>query len=342
MTGFRGPATADAPCTRQGPVAPGWPLAGGMLAGIALDALAGDPRRWHPVAGFGRAAQGLQDRVYSDSVPGGAGYAACCVLAATIPGVLAEHLTRCRPWLRLAAVAAATWMVTGAASLVSEAERIRQAVQAGDLEAARAALPSLCGRDPRGLDATELARAVVESVAENTSDGVVAPLLWGTVAGLPGLLGYRAINTLDSMVGYRSPVYARFGWASARLDDVVNWAPARVTGLLAGALASAAGGRPSLSWRAMLRDGPRHPSPNAGRCEAAFAGALEITLGGTNVYGGAAQERPCLGDGRTPEPADIARAVRLCRAVTAAAAIGAAAAAVMMGHAARGIGKDGR
>src|SRR5258707_794944 len=109
--------------------------------------------------------------------------------------------------------------------------------------------PRLCGRDPSGLDAKELSRAVVESVAENTSDGVVAPLLWGAVAGLPGFLAYRAINTLDSMVGYRSPEYARFGWASARLDDVVNWAPARLTGILAGVLAPAIAGRPALSWR---------------------------------------------------------------------------------------------
>ncbi len=300
-----------------------------------LDALLGDPRRGHPVAGFGRAAQALQDRMYSDSVPRGAGYAACCVLAATAPSILAAHLTRGRPWLRLAATAAAAWTVTGAASLTSEAERIRQALQAGDLDAARAALPSLCGRDPRGLDEKELARAVVESVAENTSDGVVGPLLWGAAAGLPGFLAYRAINTLDSMVGYRSPAYARFGWASARLDDVVNWAPARLTGVLAGALAPVAGGRPSLSWRAMRRYGPRHPSPNAGRCEAAFAGALGIRLGGTNAYSGVAEERPWLGDGRAPEP-------RLCRAITAAAAIGAAAAVMITGRAARAIGEEAR
>jgi adenosylcobinamide-phosphate synthase len=280
--------------------------------------------------------------MYRDSISRGAGYAACCVLAATAPGVLAAHLTRRRPWLRLAATATAAWTVTGAASLTSEAERIRRALQSGDLDTARAALPSLCGRDPRGLDEKELARAVVESVAENTSDAVVAPLLWGAAAGLPGFLAYRAINTLDSMVGYRSPVYARFGWASARLDDVVNWAPARLTGVLAGILAPVAGGRPPATWRAMCRYGPRHPSPNAGRCEAAFAGALGVRLGGTNAYGGVAEERPCLGDGRAPELADIARAVRLSRAITAAAAIGAAAAALMTERTARAVGQESR
>jgi adenosylcobinamide-phosphate synthase len=279
------------------------------------------------VAAFGNAAQALQDRMYRDSVPRGAVYAATCVLAATAPGFLARHFTRRNPWLRLAATAAAAWTVTGAASLGSEAQGIWHALQAGDLELARAALPSLCGRDPQGLDEQELVRAVIESVAENTSDAVVAPLLWGAAGGLPGLLGYRAVNTLDAMVGYRSAKYARFGRASARLDDVVNWVPARVTGLLAGALAGVAGGRPTASWQAMRSYGPCHPSPNAGRCEAAFAGALGVTLGGTNTYAGLAEERQSLGDGRAPEPADIGRAVRLCRATTAVAAIGAAAAA---------------
>jgi adenosylcobinamide-phosphate synthase len=318
----------------------GWALAGGIIAGTVADAVLGDPRRGHPVAAFGRVAQVLQDRVYRDSIPRGAGYAAACVLGAAMPGMLAGRLTRRSPMLRLAAVGTAAWAVTGAASLMSEAERIRRALAADDLEAARAALPSLCGRDPRGLSEKELTRAVIESVAENTSDAIVAPLMWGAVAGLPGFLAYRAINTLDSMVGYRSPRYARFGWASARLDDVVNWAPARLTGLLAVALAPAAGGRPSAAWQTMRWYGARHPSPNAGQCEAAYAGVLGIRLGGTNAYEGTTDERPYLGDGRSPEPADIARAVRLCRVITAAAAIGAAAVAVTVQGAGRS--RDGR
>jgi adenosylcobinamide-phosphate synthase len=215
-----------------------------------------------------------------------------------------------------------------------------------DLAEARRMLPSLCGRDPAGLDATEMARAVIESVAENTCDAVVAPLLWGAVAGLPGLAAYRAVNTLDAMVGYRSPRYLRFGWASARLDDAANWVPARVTAALTIAcapVASAPGAKTQMvplpgtsaqgppteghrvpgpaaaAARAVLRDGARHPSPNAGRCEAAFAGALGLRLGGTNVYGGVAEVRPGLGDGRTPDADDIRRAIRLSQAVTAAA-----------------------
>jgi adenosylcobinamide-phosphate synthase len=311
--------------------AAGWPLAAGILAGVVGDALFGDPRRGHPVALFGRAAQAAQERVYEDSRLRGAAYAAGCVLAVAVPAAAAQQFTRARPWARLAATATSVWTVTGGRSLTREAGRMAAALESGDLNAARAILPSLCGRDPAGLDATELARATVESVAENTSDAVVAPLLWAVLAGLPGLAGYRAVNTLDAMVGYRSPRYARFGWASARLDDVVNWAPAGLTAVLAAACSPVCGGRPGPTWRATRRYGGRHPSPNAGRCEAAFAGALGIRLGGTNVYAGETEHRPGLGHGRAPGPDDIRRAVRLCRAVTIATTVAAAAAAAIGG-----------
>jgi adenosylcobinamide-phosphate synthase len=195
----------------------------------------------------------------------------------------------------------------------------------GDLAAARAALPALAGRDPSALDEAGLTRATVESVAENTSDAAVAPLFWGALAGLPGLLGYRAINTLDAMVGHRSPRYARFGWAAARTDDVANWLPARLTAALTVGCAPLAGGSASGALRIWRRDGAAHPSPNAGPCEAALAGALGLRLGGRNVYGSRVEDRPPLGDGRPPRPDDIARAVRLSTAVWATAAVLAAA-----------------
>jgi adenosylcobinamide-phosphate synthase len=316
-----------------------WPLAAGLAAGVTLDALLGDPRRGHPVAAFGRAAAALEARDYADSRLRGAAHAAACVLAVAAPAALLARRTRGRPPQQAAAAALAVWAVTGARSLHFQAERIRVALAAHDLRTARAALPSLCGRDPAHLDAGQIARAVIESVAENTSDAVVAPLLWGAVAGWPGLLAYRAVNTLDAMVGYRSARYLRFGWASARLDDVANWAPARVTAALtimcaplvpqapsptASAQSPPAKGRPAhdpaaAALRAVLRYGNCHPSPNAGRCEAAFAGALGLRLGGTNVYGGITEARPGLGDGRAPEPDDIRRAIRLSRAVTVSA-----------------------
>jgi adenosylcobinamide-phosphate synthase len=316
--------------TRTRTPATAWPLAGGIVAGVAADALLGDPQRGHPVALFGRAAQAVEDRLYADSTLRGAGYTAACVLLAVAPALAVGRLTRRRPWLALAATAAVTWTVTGARSLTGEAERIGQALRDGHVEAARARLPSLCGRDPNGLDEKAIARAVVESVAENSGDAIVSPLVWGALTGITGLAGYRAVNTLDAMVGYRSPRLARFGTASARLDDVANWGPARLTALLTIACAPLVGGRPAQVWQAVRRYGSQHPSPNAGWCESAFAGALGVRLGGTNSYGGAVEQRPELGAGRAPETADIARAVRLSRAVTIAATAVTALLAVIL------------
>ena len=297
-----------------------WPLAAGLIAGVALDALLGDPRRGHPVAAFGRAAAALEARDYADSRGRGAAHAAACVLAVAAPAVALHRRTRGRPPWQVITVATAVWAVTGARSLQSEAERAASSLLRRDLAAARAVLPSLCGRDPATLDGAGMARAVVESVAENTSDAVVAPLLWGAVAGIPGLVAYRAVNTLDAMVGYRSARYLRFGWAAARMDDVANWIPARVTAALTAACAPLVTGTSPVSvLNVVRRDGGRHPSPNAGRCEAAFAAALKVRLGGTNVYGGVTETRPDLGKGRAPAPEDIRRAVQLSRAVTASA-----------------------
>ncbi|HEY2520432.1 MAG TPA: cobalamin biosynthesis protein [Streptosporangiaceae bacterium] len=302
-------------------------LAGGLLAGVALDSLLGDPRRGHPVAAFGRAAAALERRAHADDRTRGALFTAAGVLLAAAPAAAASRLTRGRPLARGTAVAITVWAVTGGRSLRSEAGKTAAALDQQDLALARTQLSSLCSRDPRDLGPKEIARAVVESVAENTSDAVVGPLVWGALAGLPGLAVYRAVNTLDAMVGYKSERYARFGWASARLDDVLNWAPARLTAGLAAVCAPLAGGDPARAWRTARRDGGRHPSPNAGRPEAAFAGALGLRLGGASQYHGVTEHRPELGDGRPPEPADVRRAQRLCLAVTlAATALGAAAA----------------
>lgn len=194
-------------------------------------------------------------------------------------------------------------------------------IGAAEIDDARRRLSHLCGRDASALDADGLARATVESVAENTSDAVVGPLVWGAVFGVPGLLGYRAVNTLDAMIGHRSPLYARFGWASARADDLANLLPARLSAALATAFAPVVGGSPAAAARAWRRDARKHPSPNAGRVEAAFAGALGRTLGGPLTYDGRLDPRTTLGNGSEPEPADIARAARLSAAVSIAAAV---------------------
>jgi len=300
------------------------PTAAGLLLGAAADLLLADPRRHHPVAGFGTLAARWEREMWRDDRRAGAAYAAGLVTAAAGLGVVLDRATRRSPAARTAVTAAATWTVLGGTSLGRAATALRRHLEVGDLPAARAALPTLAGRDPGGLGEAELSRATIESVAENTADAAVGPLLWGAVAGLPGLLAYRAANTLDAMVGHRSPRYARFGWAAARLDDVLGWPAARLTAALTVACAPLTGGSAGGAWHTWLRDGAAHPSPNAGRCEAAAAGALGVRLGGRNVYGSRVEDRPVLGSGRVPTAADIGRAVRLSRAVWTAAAILAA------------------
>jgi adenosylcobinamide-phosphate synthase len=304
-------------------------LAVGLLAGYAADAVLADPQRGHPVAQFGRAAAALEARYYADSRARGCWYTAGCVGASALLGAVVAGPARKNAWRSAAVAGAATWTVVGATSLRREAGRIGALLEDGDLAGARERLPRLCGRDPRGLGEAEIARAVVESVAENTSDAVVAPLFWGAVAGVPGLLAYRAANTLDAMVGHHSERYEQFGWAAARLDDAMNLVPARITGALTVAFAPVVGGSRHETWRTLRLDGPRHPSPNAGRCEAAAAGALGVRLGGTNAYGARLEERPILGFGRTPRGFDIARANRLSAVVGAGAAALFAAGALL-------------
>lgn len=293
--------------------------AGGLLAGVLADAVLADPRRGHPVAAFGRLAGAVERRVWRDSVPAGAAFAIGAVAGPAGLGVLARRVVARRPGREAAVTAVATWAVLGGTSLGREGSAMAVRLNAGDLAGARTRLAHLCARDATDLDAAALARATVESLAENSSDAVVAPLLWGAVGGVPGLLGYRAANTLDAMVGYRSPRYLRFGRAAARLDDAANLLPARVTGVLTVLCAPLVGGSPAGAARVLAADRRAHPSPNAGWCEAAAAGALGVRLGGSNDYGGRAEHRPVLGPaGRPPEVHDIARAVRLTRAVAAA------------------------
>lgn len=280
----------------------------GAALGFLGDMLVGDPRRGHPVAAFGRAAAAVEHRLWSDDRGRGSLHALVCAGGAL---ALAGALSRC---VRRSAVgeaaltAAATWAVLGGRSLRREARAIGGALEAGDIAAARRRLPHLCGRDPQVLDGQQLARAVVESVAENTSDAVVGALVWGAVGGVPGLVGFRAVNTLDAMVGHKSARYWRFGWASARLDDVLGFPGSRLTA----ALATVAGPDPRGAWRTWQADGRKHPSPNAGPVEASFAGALGVRLGGRLAYGGRVEHRPVLGaHHRAVEARDVERAVRL-------------------------------
>jgi adenosylcobinamide-phosphate synthase len=299
--------------------------AAGLLIGFAADRVLGDPGRWHPVAGFGRVAGRLEDRVWADDRAVGAAFTATLVAGTGALGLLTDRATRERPVARTVLTAITTWAVLGGRSLGREAGLVRGHLERGDLPAARRQLTHLVGRDPSHLDAAEISRATVESVAENTSDAVVAPLVAGAIGGLAGLVGYRAANTLDAMVGHRSPRHLRFGWASARLDDALNLVPARLSALLGAISAPLVGGRPVDAVGAWTRDAHRHPSPNAGPVEASFAGALGIRLGGTNVYGERVEHRAVMGSGRPAEVPDIARAVRLADAVGCGAALLSAA-----------------
>ncbi|MEU6160694.1 cobalamin biosynthesis protein [Streptomyces sp. NPDC047130] len=298
--------------------------AAGLLLGHLADRLLGDPRRLHPVAGFGTVAAALEERTHADSRARGAAYTALLVGGAAALGVTVERAAARHPAAHLAVTAAATWAVLGGRTLEREATAVHTRLAAPDLPAARLRLRSLVGRDTTTLDEAQIARAVVESVAENTSDAVVAPLVWGAAAGVPGLLAYRAANTLDAMVGHRTPRHERFGWASARLDDLLNLPGSRLAGVLTAVTSPAGPAAPLRAWR---RDAAAHPSPNAGVVEASFAGALGIRLGGTNRYGARTEQRAVMGDGPPPAPADIPRATALARRVCLAAAITAAAGA---------------
>ncbi len=279
--------------------------------------------------GFG-ALMGVVERWgWRDERVAGGVYATVGVATAVAAGRLAHRAVGAGP-TTLFTVAVAV----GGRLLDTAAERVETPLGHDDLVVARARLPWLVGRDPSDLDEAEIVRAVVESVAENTVDAVVAPALWGAVWGAPGACAYRAVNTMDAMVGHRSARYARYGTAAARLDDVANFLPARVTAVLVALVRPRAA---TAVWRAVRTQAPAHPSPNSGVAEAAFAAALGVRLGGVSRYGERTEHRPLLGDGLPPTRADIGRARRLARDVDAAL-VGLLAAVALWGRwqAARG------
>ncbi|GAA3855358.1 cobalamin biosynthesis protein [Tessaracoccus defluvii] len=290
----------------------------GIAVGVLADRLFGDPHRHHPVAWFGTWASRVEKPLYADDRAHGAGFVVAAVAPVALVAMVVERSTRTHPVAHAAATAVTTWAVLGARSLAHEGEQMADRLDEADLEGARAQLGHLCGRDPAGLDESELARAVVESMAENTADAVVASLFWGAVSGIPGLVVHRCLNTLDAMFGHRNDRYGRFGTAAARLDDAADWLPARITGAAACMLAPVVDGDPAQAWRIMRRDAHDHPSPNGGWCEAAWAGALGVQLGGRNTYQDRVEERGLLGDGPRPTARELRKAATLVTAVTCA------------------------
>ena len=268
---------------------------GAVAAGLLLDRLAGEPpARSHPVAWFGRAMESLEERLWADSRMRGVVYAAVGVGIGAVAGRI------------LRSVATAVALASAGRELRLVARHVGALAAGGDLAGARRELPALVGRDPSDLDAPGVAAATIESVAENSVDAVLAPAFWAVVGGAPGALAYRAINTMDAMVGHPNERYGRFGWAAARLDDIANFVPARIFAALVAAVAP---GRARAILDAVRRDAPAHPSPNAGVAEAAMAAALDCQLGGPLRYGTTVEDRPLLGTGPRPAPADVPRAI---------------------------------
>src|SRR5215210_5167318 len=286
---------------------------GQVAAALLLDAVLGEPPETvHPTVLMGLVISAFEKRALRIESPRSRRLAGI-VLAVSVPSlvfvstrkILGVVPSKSRRMIGTALVSTTISM----RGLATAAGNVERGLCEGRLDVARTRLGHLVGRDTGDLPESEVCRAAVESVAENTSDGVVAPMFYCAFFGAPGALAYKALNTLDSMVGYRQPPYEDLGWASARLDDLANLAPARLTMLSTAAMS----GRPLSTLLTALRYGPLTTSPNAGMAEAAFAGALGVRLGGANSYGGVLREGPILGDGRLPVPEDIRHAVGLMR-----------------------------
>lgn len=288
-----------------------------MLIGMALDVVLGWPARLyarigHPVTWLGRLIGALEARWNRGTERGqfwrGAAATALVVLAACLPMFWVQsHLPEGVWGMVMGGVLA--WPLIAVRAMHDHVRDVARPLLAGDLDAARGAVAMIVGRDPAQLDGAGVARAATESLAENTGDGIVAPVFWGVVAGLPGIAAYKAINTLDSMIGHCNARYEQFGKCAARLDDVVNWLPARLTGLL---FAIASRKQMGQAMHAMLRDARHHRSPNAGWPEGAMAGALGVRLSGPRIYGTRKVDEPWLnGDAPDPGAKDLARALSL-------------------------------
>ena len=301
-----------------------------MVIGFGLDLLLGDPQGWpHPVAAIGRLIAALERglRRIFPATPGGeraAGGVLWLLTVLTAAGVPALALWLCHrvsPWLRLAAESAMCWQILAVKSLRVESMKVHDALAAEDVEGARRAVSMIVGRDTRRLDRAGICRAAVETVAENTSDGVVAPLVFLALGGAPLGFFYKAVITMDSMLGSIEPPYRDLGYIPAKADDAANYLPARLSALLMLAAGGLLGMDVGRGWRIFHRDRYRHASPNSAQTESVCAGLLGLELAGDAWYHGVLHRKPAIGDPvRAVERADIPRACRLLY-VTAALAL---------------------
>lgn len=292
-----------------------------MVIGFGLDLLLGDPQGWpHPVAAIGRLIAALERglRRIFPATPGGeraAGGVLWLLTVLTAAGVPALALWLCHrlsPWLRLAAESAMCWQILAVKSLRVESMKVHDALAAEDVEGARRAVSMIVGRDTRRLDRAGICRAAVETVAENTSDGVIAPMLFLAIGGAPLGFFYKAVNTMDSMLGYVEPPYRHIGLIPAKLDDVVNFLPARLSALLMLAAGALLGMDAKRGWRVFRRDRYCHASPNSAQTESVCAGLLGLRLAGDAWYHGCLHKKPYIGDPlREITNGDIPAACRL-------------------------------
>lgn len=272
-----------------------------VLLALALDAWRGEPRRWHPLVGFGQLAQRLEQRLYADSMLRGSSAVVLLLLPFTLLTLLLDAVPG--TWLFEAVL---LYLALGWRSLGDHARQVRDALSQHDLPRARQCVGLIVSRDTTELDEQAVVKATLESILENGNDAIFGALFWFVLAGAPGVVLYRLANTLDAMWGYRNTRYRHFGWAAARLDDVLNFIPARLTALsyaLLGQCLSALG-----CWR---RQAAHWKSPNAGPVMATGAGSVGVLLGGPAYYQGVLHNRPPLGVGRTPQWQDIDRALAL-------------------------------
>lgn len=296
---------------------------GELFLASVLDTMCGDPR-WlpHPVRVMGRCIAWLDHRVRMICRSGTSlRFAGIClagglpVMSYCIGAVMIEEAEGLAAWVGSVLSIGLASTTLAARDLWDHVRAVNGPLDAGDLPAARRAVAMIVGRDTAQLSESEVARATVETVAESAADGVIAPLFYLAIGGAPLALAYKAVNTLDSMIGHQDERYMDFGWASARLDDLINWIPARLAAVLLIIGAGLATGQLEQvrdGWQVFRRDGSKHPSPNSGRPEAAMAGILGVKLGGTNFYDGIAQKRPILGqEGRDTGRGDIMSAVKV-------------------------------
>ena len=300
-----------------------------VFAGFLLDCLLGDPLgRLHPVALMGKLISFLEKKLRArfPRTPEGERTAGA-IMALLVSGISAGTgflilflCWRVHPWVYFAASAFFCWQCFAARCLMTEAKKVTAALEKEGLSAGRRQVGMLVGRDTERLTEPQVIKAAVETVAENTSDGVVAPLFWMALLGAVGGLFYKSVNTMDSMVGYKNDRYLHFGRFAARLDDAVNYIPARLSGLCMVGAACLLGLDGKGAWRIWRRDRRNHASPNSAQTESACAGALGVQLGGSASYFGKLYEKPTIGDARRPiERADVDRACRLMYGATALA-----------------------